>query len=165
VLGLATKVKMETDKGVIMLELWSDDAINTVKNFVELTRAGFYNGIKFHRVVDDFVIQGGDPKGNGSGGPGYAIPCETKGPRQKHVNGALSMAHAGLNTGGSQFFIVLNERNCKHLDGKHTVFGRVTEGLDVVKKIRQGDKMIKVEAIEVDPVIVSHQLKKMPSSR
>lgn len=156
---------METDKGIIMLELWSDDAINTVKNFVELTRTGFYNGLKFHRVVDDFVIQGGDPKGTGSGGPGYTIPCETKGPRQKHVNGALSMAHAGLNTGGSQFFIVLNERNCKHLDGKHTVFGRVTEGFDVVKKIRQGDKMIKVEAIEIDPVITAHQLKKMPSSR
>jgi len=156
---------METDKGIIMLELWSDDAINTVKNFVELTRAGFYNGLKFHRVVDDFVIQGGDPKGNGSGGPGYTIPCETKGPRQKHVNGALSMAHAGLNTGGSQFFVVLNEHNCKHLDGKHTVFGRVTEGFDVVKKIRQGDKMIKVEAIEIDPVITARQLKKMPSSR
>jgi len=162
---LTTKVKMETDKGIIMLELWSDDAINTVKNFVELTRAGFYNGLKFHRVVDDFVIQGGDPKGNGSGGPGYTIPCETKGPRQKHVNGALSMAHAGLNTGGSQFFVVLNEHNCKHLDGKHTVFGRVTEGFDVVKKIRQGDKMIKVEAIEIDPVITARQLKKMPSSR
>lgn len=162
---MTTKVKMETDKGIIMLELWSDDAINTVKNFVELTRAGFYNGLKFHRVVDDFVIQGGDPKGNGSGGPGYTIPCETKGPRQKHVNGALSMAHAGLNTGGSQFFVVLNEHNCKHLDGKHTVFGRVTEGFDVVKKIRQGDKMIKVEAIEIDPVITARQLKKMPSSR
>ena len=162
---MTTKVKMETDKGIIMLELWSDDAINTVKNFVELTRAGFYNGLKFHRVVDGFVIQGGDPKGNGSGGPGYTIPCETKGPRQKHVNGALSMAHAGLNTGGSQFFVVLNEHNCKHLDGKHTVFGRVTEGFDVVKKIRQGDKMIKVEAIEIDPVITARQLKKMPSSR
>ncbi len=91
---MTTKLKMETDKGAVMLELWSDDAINTVKSFVELTRTGFYNGLKFHRVVDDFVIQGGDPRGNGSGGPGYAIPCETKGPRQKHVNGALSMAHA-----------------------------------------------------------------------
>jgi peptidyl-prolyl cis-trans isomerase B (cyclophilin B) len=162
---MTTKLKMETDKGVIMLELWSDDAINTVRNFVDLTRAGFYNGLKFHRVVDDFVIQGGDPKGTGSGGPGYAIPCETKGPRQKHVNGALSMAHAGLDTGGSQFFIVLNERNCKHLDGKHTVFGRVTEGFDVVKKIRQGDKMTKVEVLQIDPVIQAHELRKLPAPR
>jgi len=162
---LPTKVRMETDRGVIMLELWSDDAINTVRNFIDLAKSGFYNGVKFHRVVPDFVIQGGDPQGTGKGGPGYAIPCETKGPRQKHVEGALSMAHAGLNTGGSQFFIVLSEKNCKHLDGKHTVFGRVTQGFDVVKKISQGDKMIKAEVLEIDPVVAKDVLKKMPSTR
>ncbi|MHA1245889.1 MAG: peptidylprolyl isomerase [Candidatus Thorarchaeota archaeon] len=156
---------METEKGTIMLELWSDDAINTVKNFVELARSGFYDGLTFHRVVSDFVVQGGDPLGNGTGGPGYAIPCETSGPRQKHVNGALSMAHAGRDTGGSQFFIVLNEKNCRHLDGRHTVFGQVTEGFDVVQRIRQGDKMLKVEVLEVDPVIEQHELIKLPARR
>jgi peptidyl-prolyl cis-trans isomerase B (cyclophilin B) len=162
---LPTKVRMETNKGTIMLELWSDDAINTVKNFVELAKSGFYNGLKFHRVVPDFVIQGGDPLGNGTGGPGYAIPCETRGSRQKHIEGALSMAHAGLNTGGSQFFIVLGEKNCKHLDGKHTVFGRVTQGFDVVKQIKPGDRMTKVEVLEIDPVIAKQTLKKLPSPR
>lgn len=162
---MPTKVRMETNKGTMMLELWSDDAINTVKNFVELAKSGFYNGLKFHRVVPDFVIQGGDPLGTGTGGPGYAIPCETKGPRQKHIEGALSMAHAGLNTGGSQFFIVLSEKNTKHLDGKHTVFGRVTQGFDVVKQIRQGDKMTKVEVLEIDPVVAKQVLKKMPSAK
>jgi len=148
-----------------MLELWSDDAVNTVKNFVELARSGFYDGLTFHRVVDNFVVQGGDPLGNGTGGPGYAIPCETSGSRQKHVNGALSMAHAGRDTGGSQFFIVLNEKNCRHLDGRHTVFGQVTEGFDVVQRIRQGDKMLKVEVLEVDPVIEQHELIKLPARR
>jgi len=162
---MATRVRMETEKGTIMLELWSDDAINTVKNFVELARSGFYDGLTFHRVVSDFVVQGGDPLGNGTGGPGYAIPCETSGPRQKHVNGALSMAHAGRDTGGSQFFIVLNEKNCRHLDGRHTVFGQVTEGFDVVQRIRQGDKMLKVEVLEVDPVIEQHELIKLPARR
>ncbi|MCF2137168.1 MAG: peptidylprolyl isomerase [Candidatus Thorarchaeota archaeon] len=162
---MVNKIKMETEKGTIMLELWSDDAINTVKNFIELARSGFYNGLKFHRVVPDFVVQGGDPVGNGTGGPGYAIPCETSGSRQKHVNGTLSMAHAGRDTGGSQFFIVLNEANCKHLDGRHTVFGRVVEGFDIVQSIRQGDKMLKVEVLEVDPVIEQHELTKLPSPR
>ncbi|MGQ4870234.1 MAG: peptidylprolyl isomerase [Candidatus Thorarchaeota archaeon] len=162
---MATRVRMETEKGTITLELWSDDAINTVKNFVELARSGFYDGLTFHRVVSDFVVQGGDPLGNGTGGPGYAIPCETSGPRQKHVNGALSMAHAGRDTGGSQFFIVLNEKNCRHLDGRHTVFGQVTEGFDVVQRIRQGDKMLKVEVLEVDPVIEQHELIKLPARR
>lgn len=162
---MPTKVRIVTDNGAIMLELWSDDAINTVRNFVELAESGFYNGLKFHRVVPDFVIQGGDPQGTGMGGPGYAIPCETKGPRQKHFEGALSMAHAGPNTGGSQFFIVLSEKNCKRLDGRHTVFGRVTQGLDVVKKIKQGDRMIKVEVLEIDPVVAKQVLKKMPVAR
>ncbi|NWF94650.1 MAG: peptidylprolyl isomerase [Candidatus Thorarchaeota archaeon] len=156
---------METDKGTIMIELWSDDALNTVKNFVELAQSGFYNGLKFHRVIKDFVVQGGDPQGTGMGGPGYAIPCETGGHRQKHVDGAISMAHAGKDTGGSQFFIVLNQSNCRHLDGKHTVFGQVTQGFDVVQRIRQGDKMLKVEVIEQDPNIAQHTLRKLPAIR
>ncbi len=162
---MANIIRMETERGIIMIELWNDDAINTVKNFITLVQKGYYDGLTFHRVVDDFVVQGGDPTGTGSGGPGYAIPCETRGHRQKHVNGALSMAHAGRDTGGSQFFIVLNENNCKHLDGRHTVFGRVTEGFEVVKQIRQGDKMLKVEVLEVDPVIEQHDLKTLKSWR
>ena len=156
---------METERGAIILELWSDVAINTVKNFVTLIQDGFYNGLKFHRVVPEFVIQGGDPLGNGTGGPGYAIPCETDGSRQKHVMGALSMAHAGRDTGGSQFFIVTNPDNTKHLDRKHTVFGQVIEGMEVIHSIRQGDKMLKVEMTEVDPAIEAHELKKLPSRR
>ncbi len=156
---------METKKGTIMLELWPDAAINSVKNFVELVRSGYYDGLTFHRVVDNFVIQGGDPTGTGAGGPGYAIPCETEGDRQHHVKGAISMAHAGKDTGGSQFFIVLNPINCKHLDRKHTVFGVVEDGFDVAKRIREGDKILKVEALEVDSVVEEHDLKKLPSRR
>lgn len=162
---MATKVRMETNKGTIMIELYPDAALNTVKNFVELIQSGYYDGVTFHRVVDNFVVQGGDPTGTGSGGPGYAIRCETSGPKQKHVKGALSMAHAGRDTGGSQFFIVLNPDNCKHLDGKHTVFGVVSDGMNVVEEIRQGDKMVKVEVLEYDEVIGNHQLEKLPSRR
>jgi peptidyl-prolyl cis-trans isomerase B (cyclophilin B) len=162
---MATKVRIDTKYGPIIAEFWSDDAINTVKNFIVLAKSGYYDGLTFHRVVDDFVVQGGDPTGSGSGGPGYAIPCETTGPRQKHENGSFSMAHAGRDTGGSQFFIVLDENNTRHLDGRHTVFGKVTEGFDIVKKIRQGDQMLKVEVLEVDPVIEQHELKKLPSRR
>ncbi len=158
-------VRMETERGTIMIELWNDDAINTVKNFITLAQKGYYDGLTFHRVVKDFVVQGGDPTGTGRGGPGYAIPCETRGHRQKHIDGSLSMAHAGRDTGGSQFFIVLNSKNCKHLDGRHTVFGRVTEGFEVVKQIEQGDKMLKVEVLEVDPVIEQHQLVTLKSWR
>jgi peptidyl-prolyl cis-trans isomerase B (cyclophilin B) len=162
---LTTEVKIGTEKGTIMLELWPDAAINTVKNFIDLVQSGYYDGLAFHRVVDNFVIQGGDPTGTGAGGPGYAIPCETEGEKQHHVKGAISMAHAGKDTGGSQFFIVLNPINCKHLDRKHTVFGVVKEGFDVVKRIEQGDKMLKVEAVEVDPAVEKHELKKLPSRR
>lgn len=162
---MPTKIKIETKYGDIIAELWSDDAINTVKNFVTLAQSGYYDGLTFHRVVEDFVIQGGDPTGTGSGGPGYAIPCETNGHRQKHKVGAFSMAHAGRDTGGSQFFIVLSEKNTKHLDGRHTVFGQTIEGLDVIKKIRQGDKMLKVEVLEVDPAIEAHELQKIKSWR
>ena len=159
------KVKMETTKGTLMIELFPEHAPGTVANFLKLVNSKFYNGLTFHRVLDKFVIQGGDPTGSGSGGPGYAIPCETRGHRQKHKVGGFSMAHAGRDTGGSQFFVVLDEGNTKHLNGKHTVFGQVIEGLDVVPQIQQGDKMIKVEVLEVDPAIESHELQKLKSWR
>jgi peptidyl-prolyl cis-trans isomerase B (cyclophilin B) len=162
---MPTKIKIQTNKGDIVAELWSDDAINTVKNFTTLVQKGYYDGLKFHRVVPDFVIQGGDPKGDGTGGPGYAIPCETNGHRQKHENGSFSMAHAGRDTGGSQFFVVLNAENCKHLNGKHTVFGKTIEGFDVVQKIQEGDTMLKAEVLELDPAIESHELKTLKSWR
>ena len=162
---MPTRIKIQTNRGDIVAELFSDDAINTVKNFVTLAQSGYYNGLTFHRVVPDFVIQGGDPKGDGTGGPGYAIPCETNGHRQKHKVGAFSMAHAGRDTGGSQFFIVLDAGNTKHLDRKHTVFGQTTQGLDVIKHIQAGDKMLKVEVLEVDPAIEAHELQKLKSWR
>jgi peptidyl-prolyl cis-trans isomerase B (cyclophilin B) len=167
---LPTKIKIQTNKGDIIGEFWNDDAINTVKNFVTLAQSGYYDGLTFHRILPDFVIQGGCPEGTGRGGPGYRIPCETEGSRQKHEPGSFSMAHAGRDTGGSQFFIVLTREKTKHLDGDtdpfgqktgHTVFGKTIEGLDVVKSIRQGDKMLKVEVLEVDPVIEAHVLQKM----
>ena len=162
---LATKIKMETNRGTLMLEMFNDDAINTVKNFVTLAQKGYYDGLKFHRVIPKFVVQGGDPTGSGSGGPGYAIACETRGHRQKHEAGALSMAHAGRDTGGSQFFLVLSREQTKHLDGKHTIFGNVVEGLDILPQLKQGDKMLKVEVLEVDPVIENHELQTMKSWR
>ncbi|WP_409200190.1 peptidylprolyl isomerase [Methanobrevibacter sp. DSM 116169] len=136
------KVIMETNKGTIELELFEKDAPNTVKNFVDLINKGFYDGLTFHRVLPDFVIQGGCPEGNGTGGPGYCIDCETEGNPNKHGTGALSMAHAGKNTGGSQFFITHSPQ--PHLDGVHTVFGKVISGMDVVNSIKQGDKMTKL---------------------
>lgn len=135
-----TRAIMETNKGVITLELFDTDAPNTVKNFVDLSNKGFYDGLTFHRVIPDFVIQGGCPNGNGSGGPGYTINCEIN--PNKHLAGSLSMAHRGSNTGGSQFFICHSPQ--PHLDGVHTVFGR-TENMDVVNAIRQGDKILSVK--------------------
>ena len=162
---LATKIKMETTRGTLMLEMFNDDAINTVKNFVTLAQKGYYDGLAFHRVLTEFVVQGGDPTGTGSGGPGYAIACETRGHRQKHDVGALSMAHAGRDTGGSQFFLVLTRAKTKHLDGKHTVFGQIKEGLEILPAIQGGDKMLKVEVLEVDPAIENHELQTMKSWR
>ena len=162
---LATKIKMETTRGTLMLEMFNDDAINTVKNFVTLAQKGYYDGLAFHRVLPEFVVQGGDPTGTGSGGPGYAIACETRGHRQKHDVGALSMAHAGRDTGGSQFFLVLTRAKTKHLDGKHTVFGQIKEGLEILPTIQGGDKMLKVEVLEVDPAIENHELQTMKSWR
>ncbi|MBF2086022.1 MULTISPECIES: peptidylprolyl isomerase [Thermoleptolyngbya] len=137
-----TRAIMETEKGTITLELFDQDAPNTVKNFVDLSNKGFYDGLNFHRVIPDFVIQGGCPNGDGRGGPGYTIKCETAGNPHKHQAGSLSMAHAGKDTGGSQFFICHSPQ--PHLDGKHTVFGK-TEDMDVVNAIRPGDKILSVK--------------------
>ena len=136
------KAVIETLNGNIVIELFDKEAPGTVGNFEKLINDGFYNGLSFHRVIPGFVAQGGCPNGTGTGGPGYTIPCETKGNPHRHERGSLSMAHRGPNTGGSQFFIVYEPQ--PHLDGKHTVFGKVTEGMDIVDKINQGDKMIKV---------------------
>ena len=126
------------------IEFFEQDAPNTVKNFVELAEKGYYDGLTFHRVIPDFVIQGGCPKGDGSGGPGYHIDCELDGDNQYHDRGVLSMAHAGRNTGGSQFFICHSRNNTAHLDRNHTVFGKVVEGLDVIDDIRQDDVMERI---------------------
>ena len=142
------KATIETNKGTMVLELFDDDAPGTVENFVKLSNSGFYNGLKFHRVIPDFVIQGGCPKGDGTGGPGYKIPCELTGSRQYHDRGVISMAHAGRNTGGSQFFICHSRRNTAHLDRNHTVFGKVIENMDVVDLIRQGDTIVSITITE-----------------
>jgi peptidyl-prolyl cis-trans isomerase B (cyclophilin B) len=133
---------IETDRGTIQIELFEKDAPGTVANFETLAKKGFYDGLTFHRVIADFMIQGGCPKGTGTGGPGYNIKCETRNNPRKHGKGALSMAHAGKDTGGSQFFIT--HRATPHLDGVHTVFGQVTSGQEVVDAIRVGDRMKKV---------------------
>lgn len=143
-----------TNKGTFVAELFQDDAPGTVENFEKLVKQGFYDGIVFHRVIPEFVVQGGDPLTKehplthpriGTGGPGYQIKCETKNNPRTHQVGALSMAHAGKDTGGSQFFIVLNENNTRHLNGVHTVFGQVREGLDVIRQLEKGDRIEKVE--------------------
>jgi peptidyl-prolyl cis-trans isomerase B (cyclophilin B) len=137
---------METNRGTIEIELFAKEAPKTVNNFVFLAREGFYEGVSFHRVISNFVIQGGDPTGTGSGGPGYKFEDETRGNPHRHGTGSLSMANAGPNTNGSQFFITHSPQ--PHLDGKHTVFGQVTQGQDVVNAIRQGDKMLSVTITE-----------------
>ena len=140
----------ETNRGTIVAELYDKDAPKTLENFETLANKCYYDGVKFHRVIPDFVVQGGDPNSRdlpagdrriGTGGPGYTIKCETKGNPRIHEVGALSMAHAGRDTGGSQFFIVLDENNTRHLNGVHTVFGKVTQGIDVVKTIQKDDVM------------------------
>lgn len=156
-----TKAKVETNKGTFTIEFFDDQTPNTVKNVVSLAQSGFYNGVKFHRVIPDFVVQGGDPTGTGGGGPGYQIADEVDNSVQIHVLGALSMANSGPNTNGSQFFIVLNPNSCKHLNNKHTVFGKVVDGMNVVNKINQGDHMIKVTVEEESDLIKNHQLKKL----
>ncbi len=142
------KAKINTEKGTMDVVFFEKDAPNTVKNFVDLSKKGFYNGLTFHRVIPDFVIQGGCPNGTGAGGPGYSINCELTGGNQYHDRGILSMAHAGRNTGGSQFFICHSRNNTSHLDRQHTCFGKVVEGTEVIDKIRQGDKITSIEIFE-----------------
>lgn len=144
-----TQAIMETEKGTMTIDLYEKETPITVANFVKLSKSGYYDGLKFHRVIPDFMIQGGDPTGTGAGGPGYSIPCETSAEKQYHDKGVLSMAHRGPNTGGSQFFICHNRQNTAHLDRRHTAFGIVTDGLDVVDAIQQGDKIVKVTIVEV----------------
>jgi peptidyl-prolyl cis-trans isomerase B (cyclophilin B) len=142
------KAVIHTSKGIMKVEFYEKDAPKTVANFVKLSKSGYYDGLKFHRVIPDFVVQGGCPKGSGSGGPGYSIDCELDGNNQYHDRGVLSMAHAGRNTGGSQFFICHSRNNTSHLDRNHTCFGKVYEGLDVIDDIRQGDLIEKIEIFE-----------------
>ena len=135
---------IHTEKGDMKVEFYDDAAPETVANFVKLSKEGFYNGLTFHRVLPDFVIQGGCPQGTGVGGPGYSIKCETSGEKQYHDKGVLSMAHAGKDTGGSQFFVCHSRNNTSHLDGVHTCFAKVTEGLEVIDQIKQGNVIEKI---------------------
>lgn len=146
---------IKTAKGDMRVNFYTEDAPNTVANFVKLAKEGYYDGLTFHRVLPDFVIQGGCPNSRegatgmpGTGGPGYKIDCELNGGNQHHDKGVLSMAHAGRNTGGSQFFICHSRNNTAHLDRNHTCFGKVIEGLDVIDEIRQGDRIESITVIE-----------------
>ena len=136
-----SQVKISTGKGDMIVELYDNETPITTNNFKKLISEGFYNGLNFHRVLPNFVIQGGCPNGTGSGGPGYNIPCEVTAEKQYHDKGVLSMAHAGRNTGGSQFFICHSRQGTQHLDRNHTCFGKVVEGLDIIDTIQQGDKI------------------------
>jgi len=140
--------EIHTGKGVMKVKFFEEDAPGTVANFISLAEKGFYDGLTFHRVIPNFVIQGGCPKGTGAGGPGYSIKCELTGNNQYHDRGVLSMAHAGKDTGGSQFFVCHSRENTAHLDRKHTCFGKVYEGMDVIDKIRQGDEIEKIVIIK-----------------
>ena len=142
-----TQGEIKTSKGVMTFELYDDDAPIAVANFKKLISEGFYDGLTFHRVIPNFMIQGGCPNGTGAGGPGYTINCELKGSKQYHDRGVMSMAHRGLNTGGSQFFICHGRANTQHLDGVHTCFGKIIDGLDIIDDIRGGDVMEKVTII------------------
>lgn len=142
------KAIIDTIRGKMEVEFYENDAPKTVQNFVDLSNSGFYNGLTFHRVIPDFVIQGGCPQGTGVGGPGYAIDCELDGDNQYHDRGVLSMAHAGRNTGGSQFFICHSRENTAHLDRNHTCFGKVVEGVGVIDIIEGGDKINSISIID-----------------
>lgn len=149
------KAVIYTNKGEMKVEFFEKDAPKTVANFLKLAQSGYYDGLKWHRVIPDFVIQGGCPNSRegsngipGTGGPGYQIDCELNGENQFHERGVLSMAHAGRNTGGSQFFVCHSRRNTAHLDRNHTCFGKVYDGLDVIDEIRQGDSIERIEVIE-----------------
>ena len=136
-----SQVKISTGKGDMIVELYDNETPITTNNFKKLISEGFYNGLNFHRVIPNFMIQGGCPNGTGTGGPGYQIPCEVTADKQYHDKGVLSMAHAGRNTGGSQFFICHSRQGTQHLDRNHTCFGKVVEGLDIIDTIQQGDKI------------------------
>ena len=145
-----TKAEMELEQGTMTIEFYDDDAPNTVENFVTLANKGYYDGLTFHRVIPNFMVQGGCPEGTGRGGPGYTIDCELDGDKQYHERGALSMAHAGRNTGGSQFFICHSRDNTAHLDGNHTVFGKVVENVDLIDQIKQDDEIKKVTILDAE---------------
>ncbi len=136
--------EIHTDKGVMKVEFYHEDAPGTVANFIKLSESGFYDGLTFHRVIPDFVIQGGCPNGSGTGGPGYKIKCELNGGNQYHDRGVLSMAHAGRDTGGSQFFVCHSRNNTSHLDRNHTCFGKVVDGVDIIDQIKAGDEINKI---------------------
>jgi peptidyl-prolyl cis-trans isomerase B (cyclophilin B) len=142
------KAIITTNRGAMEVEFFDTDAPNTVANFKKLAKEGYYDGLTWHRVIPDFVIQGGCPNGTGAGGPGYTIDCELEGDNQYHDRGVLSMAHAGRNTGGSQFFICHSRNNTSHLDRNHTVFGKVIKGVEVVDDVREGDAIEKIEIVE-----------------
>ncbi len=143
-----SKAIIKTEKGDLTVSFYDKDAPGTVANFLKLAKEGYYDGVTFHRVIPDFVIQGGDPTGTGAGGPGYSIKCELDGDNQYHDRGVLSMAHRGRDTGGSQFFICHSRTNTAHLDRHHTCFGKVTGNVDVIDDIRQGDKILGIDIIE-----------------
>jgi len=143
-----SKAIIKTEKGDLTVQFYDKDAPGTVENFLKLAKSGYYDGVTFHRVIPDFVIQGGDPTGTGAGGPGYSIKCELDGENQYHDRGVLSMAHRGRDTGGSQFFICHSRTNTAHLDRNHTCFGKVVENVDVIDDIRQGDKILGIDIIE-----------------
>ena len=143
-----TQGEMHTSKGILKFELYDDATPIAAGNFIKLIKSGYYDGLSFHRVIPNFVVQGGCPDGTGAGGPGYSIPCETKGEKQYHDKGVLSMAHRGPNTGGSQFFICHNRNNTIHLDRVHTCFGKIIDGLDIIDSIQQNDKIEKIVLID-----------------
>jgi cyclophilin family peptidyl-prolyl cis-trans isomerase len=142
-----TQGKIHTNKGVLTFELYDDATPIAAGNFKKLVSEGYYDGLKFHRVIPNFMIQGGCPDGTGAGGPGYSINCETSADKQFHDKGVMSMAHRGKNTGGSQFFICHNRQGTQHLDGVHTCFGKIIDGLDIIEEIKGGDIMEKVEIL------------------
>jgi len=143
-----SKVKISTDKGDMIAELYDNETPITVNNFLKLIGEKFYDGLNFHRVIPGFVAQGGCPNKRGDGGPGYNIQCEVSAPKQFHDQGVLSMAHAGRNTGGSQFFICHSRQGTQHLDGNHTCFGKVIEGMDIITQIQQGTNINSISIVE-----------------
>jgi peptidyl-prolyl cis-trans isomerase B (cyclophilin B) len=143
-----SKVKISTDKGDMIAELYDNETPITVNNFLKLIGEKFYDGLNFHRVIPGFVAQGGCPNKRGDGGPGYTIQCEVSAPKQFHDQGILSMAHAGRNTGGSQFFICHSRQGTQHLDGNHTCFGKVIEGVDIITQIQQGTNINSITVVE-----------------